>query len=335
MTRPRPLPLALTCGEPAGVAPEITARAWAHFRHGGNAFFLIGDADYFAARAEAAGLSLPVRRIAKAAEAETVFPAALPVLHRPLPLTPEAGHWRSETAPAVMAAIEQAVALSLAGEAAGLVTNPIQKEALYTAGFPFQGHTDFLAHLARQRGFAGDEVMLLVAQDLRAVPVTVHIALREVMAQLTSQRIVAQGRVVARALQEKFGIAAPRLAVTGLNPHAGENGAMGDEETRVIAPAIATLRSEGFAVTGPLPADTAFHAEARAAYDAILCMYHDQALIPVKTLDFHGGVNVTLGLPFIRTSPDHGTALTLAGTGRANPSSLIAALKLAFDMAAR
>jgi 4-hydroxythreonine-4-phosphate dehydrogenase len=336
MPSPEKKPLALTCGEPAGIAPEITAKAWAGLRHdAAAAFFLIGDGDYFAARAKAAGLDLPLAAIAHPAEAVRVFARALPVLHRPLPVPPAAGQWRKENAPAVMASIAEAVKLAMAGEAAGLVTNPIQKEALYAAGFPFQGHTDYLAHLARASGFVGDEVMMLVAQDLRAVPVTVHIALKDVMAALTSARIVAQARVVARDLRERFGIARPRLAVTGLNPHAGENGAMGTEEQTVIAPAIATLRAEGLTVLGPLPADTAFHAEARATYDAILCMYHDQALIPVKTLDFHGGVNVTLGLPFIRTSPDHGTALAIAGTGAANPASLMAALKLAHSLATR
>lgn len=335
MTAP-PKPLALTCGEPAGIAPEITAKAWAALRHdAGAAFFLIGDGDYFTARASAAGLTLPTVKISRAEDAVAAFADALPVLHRPLSAAPAPGSFCSETASSVMAAVEQAVDLALAGKASGLVTNPIQKEALYAAGFTFQGHTDFLAHLAHQRGFAGEEVMMLVAQDLRAVPVTVHIALRDVVAAITSERIVAQGRVVARELTARFGIAEPRLAITGLNPHAGENGAMGDEEKTVIAPAIRALRAEGVTVLGPLPADTAFHAEARRGYDAILCMYHDQALIPVKTLDFHGGVNVTLGLPFIRTSPDHGTALNIAGTGAANPASLIAALNLARAMAAR
>jgi 4-hydroxythreonine-4-phosphate dehydrogenase len=214
-------------------------------------------------------------------------------------------------------------------------TNPIGKATLYDAGFAFQGHTDFLADLARKRGHEAEPVMMLVANDLRTVPVTVHIALKDVPSRLTSDAIVSQARIVARDLKHRFGIARPRLAVTGLNPHAGEGGAMGREEETIVAPAIETLRNEGFDVVGPLSADTAFHDEARAGYDAIVCMYHDQALIPVKTLDFHGGVNVTLGLPFVRTSPDHGTALSLAGTGKANPKSLIAALELAHTMAAR
>jgi 4-hydroxythreonine-4-phosphate dehydrogenase len=222
----------------------------------------------------------------------------------------------------------------MASDAAALVTNPIQKEALYSAGFRHQGHTDYLAALAAKRGHRPHEVMMLVARDLRAVPMTVHIPFKDVPAALSMGMIVTQAHVVANDLQKYFGIARPRLAFTGLNPHAGENGTMGQEELTLIIPAINQLRSAGLTITGPLPADTAFHEEARATYDAILCMYHDQALIPVKTLDFHGGVNVTLGLPFIRTSPDHGTALGIAGTGKANPRSLIAALKLAGEMAA-
>ena len=231
----------------------------------------------------------------------------------------------------VISAIEMAVEFCLSREASAIVTNPIQKETLYDVGFKFQGHTDFLAHLAKCEG---RDVMMLVGEGLRTVPITVHIPLSEVPKTLTTAAIVSQGKTVAAALQKYFGIAQPRIAVTGLNPHAGENGAMGHEDQTIVAPAIAELRSAGLTVQGPLPADTAFHPEARASYDAILCMYHDQALIPVKTLDFHGGVNVTLGLPFIRTSPDHGTALSLAGTGKANPSSLIAAIKLAASMAA-
>ncbi len=329
-------PIALTCGEPAGIAPEITAKAWMALRNAPAAtFFLIGDADYYAARAAAAGVAVAVTKISSPAEAAAVFPTSLPVLHRPLPVLPKAGSFETRTAPAVIAAIDEATALTMAGEAAALVTNPIQKEALYSAGFKHQGHTDYLSALALARGFDVQEVMMLVAKDLRTVPVTVHIPLAQVPKALTEEMIVAQGRVVAKDLKRYFGIANPRLAFTGLNPHAGENGAMGTEEQTIIVPALNRLRSAGILVSGPLPADTAFHEEARAAYDAILCMYHDQALIPVKTLDFHGGVNVTLGLPFVRTSPDHGTALGIAGTGTANPQSLIAALRLAGQMAAQ
>jgi 4-hydroxythreonine-4-phosphate dehydrogenase len=323
-------PLVLTCGEPAGVAPEITAAAWQDLRSEPScAFFLLGDADYLQARNPA----LPIRRIDAPAEAAQVFAEALPVLHRPLARHPKPGVIAPGTAAQVIAAIDEAVDMAFAGKVAGIVTNPIQKEALYGAGFRHQGHTDYLAHLSARHGSPVQEVMMLVAGDLRAIPVTVHIALKDVPSQLTREAILAQARVTARDLKRFFGIANPRLAFTGLNPHAGENGAMGREEIDVIRPALETLRNEGFRVLGPLSADTAFHPEARALYDAILCMYHDQALIPVKTLDFHGGINVSLGLPFIRTSPDHGTALGIAGRGTANARSLIAAIRLAAQMA--
>lgn len=323
--------LALTMGEPAGVGPEITGLAWQSLRNDPSAtFFLIGDAAYWQRRM---GGAVPVQRIISPQDAQAAFADALPVFDMPLAQQPAAGQISPQTAPQVIAAIDLAVELAMRGEVAGLVTNPIQKEALYATGFAFQGHTDYLAHLAVRHGHTAQEVMMLVAADLRAVPVTVHIALQDVPKALTKDMIIAQARVVDADLKRYFGIAAPRLAFTGLNPHAGENGAMGHEEQTIIRPALAQLTAEGLAVSGPLPADTAFHPEARARYDAILCMYHDQALIPVKTLDFHGGVNVTLGLPFLRTSPDHGTALDLAGKGLANPASLIAALKLAAQMA--
>jgi 4-hydroxythreonine-4-phosphate dehydrogenase len=328
-------PIALTCGEPAGIAPEITAKAWLALREGSAApFFLIGDCDYFSDRAALAGIPIATVKISKPGDARGTFPAALPVLHRPLAVHPKPGVIDPATAKSVIAAIDEGASLTMAGDAAALVTNPIQKEALYSAGFRHQGHTDYLAALAGKQGQKFHEVMMLVARDLRAVPLTVHIAFKDVPAALSTGTIISQARVVANDLQKYFGIARPRLAFTGLNPHAGENGTMGQEEQIIIIPALNQLRAEGLTVTGPLPADTAFHEEARANYDAILCMYHDQALIPVKTLDFHGGVNVTLGLPFIRTSPDHGTALGIAGTGKANPQSLIAALKLAGEMAA-
>ncbi len=321
-------PIALTSGEPAGVAPEITNAAWSVLRKKPDCcFFLIGDADYWAMRGGS------IIKIQHPDEAKSSFAAALPILHRPLAKHPDAGMIDPATAPQVIAAIDEAVALALAGTISAMVTNPIQKQALYAAGFTHQGHTDYLAHLARLKGHTVDEVMMLVAEGLRAVPVTVHIPLSEVPAALSGAAIMAQARVVAHDLKRYFGIAKPRLAFTGLNPHAGENGAMGTEERDIIAPAIAQLAADGLNVIGPLPADTAFHAEARAHYDAILCMYHDQALIPVKTLDFHGGVNVSLGLPFIRTSPDHGTALGIAGKGAARPQSLIAAIELAASMA--
>jgi 4-hydroxythreonine-4-phosphate dehydrogenase len=323
-------PLLLTSGEPAGIAPEITALAWQALRHEPDCCFcLLGDARYWRSR----NPGLAIEAVPAMSGAAQCFARALPVLDRPLAVMPEPGRIHPATASQVIAIIDEAVDMAFAGHVSGIVTNPIQKDALYSAGFRHQGHTDYLAHLSARHGHPVREVMMLVAGDLRAIPVTVHIPLKDVPAALTGEAIISQARVVARDLARYFAIARPRLAFTGLNPHAGENGAMGREEIDIIIPALNVLKSEGYAVTGPLPADTAFHAEARAQYDAILCMYHDQALIPVKTIDFHGGVNVSLGLPFIRTSPDHGTALAIAGKHIANPKSLIAAIRLAANMA--
>jgi 4-hydroxythreonine-4-phosphate dehydrogenase len=328
------LPLVLTPGEPGGVGSEIAVKAWQKLHTAqGLQFALLGDIEHIKTCCEISGIIAPLQQIFTLAETEKVFTAALPVLHRPLLATVTVGSFSVANAPWVTGCITEAVELCLAGSAAGMVTAPIQKEALYAAGFKHQGHTDFLAALCHDRGLAATEVMMLVGGGLRAVPVTVHIALKDVPAALTQNSIMSQAEVVHAALQRYFGIANPRVAITGLNPHAGENGSMGLEEINIIRPAIAALQTTGLNVLGPLPADTAFFVEARQRYDAILCMYHDQALIPVKTLDFHGGVNVTLGLPFIRTSPDHGTALDLAGTGKAQAESLVAALRLASEMA--
>jgi 4-hydroxythreonine-4-phosphate dehydrogenase len=327
-------PLLLTCGEPAGIAPDITLAAWQALRsEPAAAFAYLGDADFLASRSKLLASHVPVRHIASPADAARCFADALPVLHRPLTLAPLPGKPSAATAEHVIAMVAEAARLALSGEAAGMVTNPIQKETLYQAGFKHQGHTDYLASLCAAPGEKPPvEVMMLVAGGLRTVPVTVHVALKQVPQLLTADLICAQAKTVDRDLRQRFGIAKPRLAVTGLNPHAGENGSMGREEIEIIAPAVERLRAQGIDVSGPISADTAFHEEARATYDAILCMYHDQALIPVKTLDFHGGVNVTLGLPFVRTSPDHGTALSLAGTGKANPRSLIAAIRMAASL---
>ncbi len=334
MARKRAL-LALTCGEPAGVAAEITAQAWLALRSQTDfQFVLIGDCEQLQKRASSSGFDVPFAPVSSASDVAGVFSDGVPVLHRPLVCDSVAGQLDGRNAKPVIAAIDEAVTLCLSRDVDAMVTNPIQKETLYGAGFSFQGHTDYLAQLTRDKGYAAHDVMMLVAGDLRAVPITVHIPLVEIVKHLSAEMIVTQGLVVRDALIKYFGVAAPRIAVTGLNPHAGENGAMGTEEKTLITPAIRELQSRGVTAFGPLPADTAFHAEARASYDAILCMYHDQALIPAKTLDFHGGVNVTLGLPFIRTSPDHGTALGIAGQGVANPTSLIAALNLAHRMAA-
>jgi len=324
-------PLALTMGEPAGIGGEITLQAWRRRAEGVPPFLLLDDPERIAALAQRLGWSVPVRPIAAAGEAMAAFASALPVLPMKLAQPSVPGEPVAENAPAVIAAIDRAVALARGGEAAAIVTNPINKKCLYAAGFRHPGHTEYLAALA---GVAAP-VMMLACPGLRVVPVTIHLPLREVVAALTADAIVAAGRTTAEGLRHDFGIERPVLAVAGLNPHAGENGAIGREEIEVIGPALATLRSEGIRVEGPLPADTLFHEAARRRYDAVLCMYHDQALIPLKTIDFAGGVNVTLGLPFIRTSPDHGTAFDTAGTGSANPTSLIAALKLAGEMAAR
>jgi 4-hydroxythreonine-4-phosphate dehydrogenase len=329
-----PAPLALTMGEPAGIAPDITALAWLALRdHPDLAFFLIGDLNYLDSRIAHLRLEVPVQAIVSPTEAAMVFSHALPVFDVPLAHAPTTGKPSADTAARVIAFIDQAVAFAMDGSAGAVVTNPIQKETLYAAGFHHEGHTDYLGALSRKAGAEAEPVMMLCTEDLRTIPVTIHIPLHEVPRKLTSDLIIRQARVAARDLAARFAISSPRLGITGLNPHAGEGGAMGSEEQTIIAPAIASLRSEGLNVEGPLPADTAFHEEARARFDVILCMYHDQALIPVKTLDFHGGVNCTLGLPFVRTSPDHGTGLQLAGSGKAKPTSLIAALGLAGKLA--
>ncbi len=320
-------PLALTMGEPAGIGAELALLAW---RAAPCCFFVIDDPTRLSALGERLGLDVPVTAIASPAEAEAVFPRALPVLTQELAVAPEPGRPDPANAAAVTAAIERAVALVRAGEAAAVVTNPIHKQTLYRAGFRHPGHTEFLAELA---GTSEAPVMMLACPGLRVVPVTVHLPLAEAAAALTTEAILHAGRVTAAALAADFGIASPRLAVAGLNPHAGEGGALGREETEIIAPAVEALRAEGIAIADPAPADSLFHPAARERYDAALCMYHDQALIPVKTIDFARGVNITLGLPFVRTSPDHGTALDIAGQGRADPQSLIAALETARDMA--
>ncbi len=328
-------PLAMTLGEPGGIGMETAAKAWQILKEGGPVFFLIGDAELLIRRLGTAGISIPVTEISTPAEAFTVFSRALPVLpiREARDLKDMPGSARPETAEAVLVSIRTAVRLAETGEAAGIVTLPLQKESLYAAGFGFEGHTDYLAELARQAGHEAEPVMMLVARDLRTVPVTIHVPLSDVPRRLDTEMIVRQGRIIARDLARRFRLETPRLAVAGLNPHAGEGGRMGTEEEAIIRPAVDQLRAEGISISGPLPADTMFHEEARSRYDAALCMYHDQALIPVKTLDFHGGVNVTLGLPFIRTSPDHGTALSLAGTGQARPDSLLAAIRMAAQMA--
>jgi len=325
-------PLALTMGEPAGIGGEITLQAWRRRREGLPVFYAIDDPDRLAALAGRLGWDAPVKEIAAPFEAAGVFPQAVPVL--PVGGKVQAAPGKSAAADAalVVRAIDVAVADAQAGRAAAVVTNPINKEALYRAGFHHPGHTEYLAELA---GVKNGAVMMLACPELRVVPVTIHLALKEAIAALSVEAIVHAGQMTEAALKRDFGVARPRLAVAGLNPHAGEGGSLGREDLDIVAPAIAELRKLGIDARGPLAADTMFHAAARQGYDAALCMYHDQALIPLKTIDFDGGVNVTLGLPFIRTSPDHGTGFDIAGSGAARPDSLIAALRLAAEMAVR
>ncbi len=325
-----PAPLALSMGEPAGVGPEIIARAWLTLKAGGPVFVVVGDAALLRAQGQ------PVQTVLTASDAGTVFGRAIPVLDIPLPAVVRAGHPEVTNAGTVADWIEYAVNLALSGEASGVVTAPIAKAPLYAAGFRFPGHTEFIAELTADVPFAGTRgpVMMLTAKDLRACLVTIHSPLAEVPELVTVERVCRTARVVHEALKRDFGIARPRLALAALNPHAGEGGAIGLEEIAVLQPAVEALRAEGILITDPRPADTLFHDAARATYDAVLCLYHDQALIPVKTLDFWGGVNTTLGLPVIRTSPDHGTGFDIAGKGVARADSLIAAIRLAGQMAA-
>jgi 4-hydroxythreonine-4-phosphate dehydrogenase len=324
-----PGPLALTLGDPAGIGPEIAVKAWTTLRGEGPAFFVIGDHDALASAPGAAGA--PVKRILGPEETAETFGEALPVLDAPLRTRVVAGQPSPAAADAIVGWIERAVGLALSGAVSGLVTAPIAKAPLYEAGFRFPGHTEFLGELTAAVPFAGARgpVMMLVARDLRTTLVTVHEPLARAPGLLSVEKIVHVGRVTAEALARDFGITAPRLAVAGLNPHAGEGGALGREELEIVAPAVQALRDGGVDASGPYPADTLFAAEMRRRYDAAVCLYHDQALIPVKMLDFWGGVNVTLGLPIVRTSPDHGTGFDIAGRGIARPDSLIAAIRMA------
>jgi 4-hydroxythreonine-4-phosphate dehydrogenase len=329
------LPLALTLGEPAGIGPDITLAVWQ--RRDELAlppFYLLADPDFLARRAQQLGLDVPLCVVEPDAAAKT-FPTALPVVALAERVTAEPGQPDQSSGPAAIASIRRAVADVFAGRAHAVVTNPVAKAVLYRTGFAEPGHTEFLAKLAQEAtGRAAHPVMMLWSPELAVVPVTIHLPVREVPQRLTADLIVETGRIVARGLRERFGIARPRLALAGLNPHAGEDGSLGEEDAAVVAPAVERLRREGIDARGPLPADTMFHAAARRTYDAALAMYHDQALIPIKTLAFDHAVNVTLGLPFVRTSPDHGTAFDIAGSGRANPASLVAALKLAARLVA-
>jgi 4-hydroxythreonine-4-phosphate dehydrogenase len=329
-------PLALTLGEPAGIGPDITFAAWRRRIELNLApFYLLADPDFIARCAQRIAPDVPIAVVEPAAAA-TSFASALPVVDIGVPVSAQPGHPDRSSAPAALAAIRRAVADVNAGTASAIVTNPVAKNVLYRSGFAEPGHTEFLAKLAEEStGVAVRPVMMLWSPELAVVPVTIHLPLKDVVASLSSELVVETGRIVARDLRDRFGIARPRLAVAGLNPHAGEDGTLGDEDLTVVRPAVERLEAEGIDVRGPLPADSLFHRSARATYDVALAMYHDQALIPIKTLAFDHAVNVTLGLPFVRTSPDHGTAFDIAGTGRADPTSLIAALQLATRLSSR
>lgn len=327
------LPIALSQGDPSGIGPEIALKAWLARAPGDLPFFLLGDASHARALAQRLGLPVPVVE-ATPEDAMAAFATALPVVSLSSPVDGQPAAPNPADAAPTIEAIERGVELVHAGRAHALVTNPISKDNLYKAGFTHPGHTEFLAELA-QRFYGVDvrSVMMLWSPELAVVPATIHVSLRRAIDDLSEDLLVETGRILAHDLRARFGVANPRIAFAGLNPHAGENGAMGREDIDIVAPAIARLKAEGIAARGPLPPDTMFHASARKSYDAAICMYHDQALIPIKTIAFDSAVNVTLGLPFIRTSPDHGTAYDIAGTGKANPASLIAALRLAAQLA--
>lgn len=322
-------PLALTMGDPAGIGGEISLKCWLRRGDMARPFIAIDNVDRLRAIALNLHLDVPIQPVGSAIEGADVFNDALPVLNIELAAAPMPGVLNPENAAATISSIRTAVAHTQSGDLAAVVTNPIHKNNLYSAGFGYPGHTEFLADLA---GTNTEPVMMLACDGLRTVPITTHLSLSEAIASLSVDRIVSQSRITAAALEKDFGISAPRLAIAGLNPHAGEDGAMGDEERSIIEPAIRMLQRDGLRVSGPHPPDTLFSAASRATYDAAICMYHDQALIPIKTLDFSGGVNVTLGLPFIRTSPDHGTATDIAGKGIADETSMVAALRMAAEL---
>jgi 4-hydroxythreonine-4-phosphate dehydrogenase len=327
-------PLALTMGEPGGVGPDLALAVWLRrVELGIPPFYLLADPDFMAARAAAIGLACPIR-VVSPDQAAGVFQEVLPIVPLEAAVDAEPGRADSANAAAVVEAIARAVGDVRSGAASAVVTNPINKQALYAAGFRHPGHTEFLGTLsAAWTGFAARPVMMLAGPDLRAVPVTIHVPLRDVADMLTTDMIVETGRIVATELRHRFALPAPRIAVAGLNPHAGEGGTLGLEDRAIIQPAVAALRAEGIAVSGPLSADAMVHPAARAAYDAALCMYHDQALIPIKALHFEEAVNVTLGLPIVRTAPDHGTAFDIAGQDCADPRPLAAAIRMACENA--
>lgn len=325
------LPVVLTMGEPAGIGGELSLAAWQRLSQSGPVFFVLDDPRRLQSIATDIGIQTPIEMITHPREAATVFRNALPVLGPGYAVEAKPGYPSSGTASAVVESIRRAVDYARAGDASAVVTNPIQKSALTEAGFGFPGHTEFLAHLSG----TSRPVMMLAGPDLRVVPITIHVPLKMVPDLLTIDLVVETAVITAHALRTQFGIAQPRLVIAGLIPHAGENGTIGTEDRDILVPAVSQLRSLGIDVTGPHPADTVFHAAARARYDVALCPTHDQALIPLKTLAFDDGVNITLGLPFVRTSPDHGTALDIAGKGIARPDSLISAIRMAAHLGAK
>jgi len=322
-------------GDPAGIGPEITLKAWTALKNDTDyAFAVIAPLSVMEAAAASLGMGGPIA-IQTLDQSARVFGTALPVIDQGRTGKVIAGAPSTAQADYITGSIARGTALCLSGDAAGLVTNPISKDVLYRAGFTHPGHTEYLGELTKDAPHDGPRgpVMMLAAAGLRVALATVHLPLKTAAAQLSSEKIINTARVMHAALIRDFGIEKPRIALTGLNPHAGESGALGREEIEIINPAAQTLRDMGIGATDAQPADTLFHAEAREGYDGVLAMYHDQGLIPVKTLDFHGGVNITLGLPIVRTSPDHGTAFNIAGKGMARADSLIAAIKTAREIA--
>jgi 4-hydroxythreonine-4-phosphate dehydrogenase len=324
-----PLPLAITMGDPAGIGGELTLKAWERLKNKSIPFFVIDCPDRLTKLASDLSLAVPIQEISSPIHALSCFGQALPVIAEGIRKPVVYGTGDPHNGSAVINSIKRAVSFVQNREASAVVTNPINKDVLYQAGFNHPGHTEYLADLAKSKT---PSVMMLASRQLRVIPVTIHLSLAEAINKLNSDLIAHTIRTANAALKHDFGISTPRIAVSGLNPHAGENGAMGTEEIVLISPTLELLKNEGIDITGPLPADTMFHAKARENYDVAVCMYHDQALIPIKTLDFDSGVNITLGLPFIRTSPDHGTAYNIAGQGIANPSSFIAAIEMASTM---
>ncbi len=323
-------PIAITMGDPAGIGGEISLMAWRKTRKSAvYPFFLIDDPRRLKALARHLSMDIPIETITAPDEATGAFSGALPVLTETLVEEISPGSPDPAASKTVIHSIDRALAFVLSGEASAMVTNPIHKSALYEVGFAYPGHTEYLASKSNSKT---DPVMMLVSPSVRVVPATIHLSLRNAIESLSIDGLKQCAQTTATSLLNEFGIKKPKLAFAGLNPHAGEDGHLGREEIEIIKPAIQQLQDSGLNVAGPFPADTLFHEEARRRYDAVICMYHDQALIPSKTLDFDSSVNVTLGLPFVRTSPDHGTAFDIAGTGTANPGSLIAAINVAGEM---